>query len=112
VPVPDDIERRTVVDVVWGHAHQQPHKLALIATSVDGTVKRLTYEELVRHAESVAAGLRDYDITAGDHIGIALSNVIAYEFVLTELACARLGAVAVLINPGSKHDEHVGELVD
>jgi acyl-CoA synthetase (AMP-forming)/AMP-acid ligase II len=105
VPVPDDIERRTVVDVVWGHAQRQPHKLALIATSVDGTVKRLTYEELVRHAESVAAGLRDYDITAGDNIGIALSNVIAYEFVLTELACARLGAVAVLINPGSKHDE-------
>jgi fatty-acyl-CoA synthase len=105
VPAPNDIERRTVVDVVWGHAQQQPHKLALIAASVDGTVKRLTYEELVHHAESVAAGLRDFDITAGDHIGIALSNVTAYEFVLTELACARLGAVAVLINPGSKHDE-------
>ena len=105
MPLPDDIEQRTVVDVVWGHARQQPHKLALVATSVDGTVKRLTYEELVRHAESAAAGLRAYDIAEGDHVAIALSNVMAYELVLTELACARLGAVAVLINPGSKPDE-------
>jgi hypothetical protein len=46
VPLPEDIRWHTVVDAVWGHAHQQSDKLALVASSLDGTVKRLTYEEL------------------------------------------------------------------
>jgi acyl-CoA synthetase (AMP-forming)/AMP-acid ligase II len=105
VPLPEDIRWHTVVDAVWGHAHQQSDKLALVASSLDGTVKRLTYEELAGRAEDVAAGLRERGIGKGDHVGIALGNSAAYEFVLTELACLRLGAVAVLINPGSKRDE-------
>ncbi|MEM5433007.1 class I adenylate-forming enzyme family protein [Cupriavidus oxalaticus] len=105
VPLSEDNERHTIVDIIWGHASRQPQKLALVACSLDGTVKRLTYEELANRAEDVAAGLRDHGIVPGDHVAIVLGNAAAYEFVLTELACARLGAVAVLVNPGSKRDE-------
>jgi len=105
VPMPTDIQWQTAVEVVWEHARQHPEKLALVVSSVDGTVKRLTYQELSRQAEDVAAGLHECGIVKGDHVGIALGNSAAYEFVLTELACLRLGAVAVLINPGSKRDE-------
>jgi acyl-CoA synthetase (AMP-forming)/AMP-acid ligase II len=114
VPLPEDIRWHTVVDVVWGHARRQPDKLALVASSLDGTVKRLTYEELAGQADEVAASLRECGIVKGDHVGIALGNSAAYEFVLTELACLRLGAVAVLINPGSKRDElrHALSLTD
>jgi acyl-CoA synthetase (AMP-forming)/AMP-acid ligase II len=105
VPLPEDIRWHTVVDVVWGHARQQRDKLALVAPSLDGTVKRLTYEDLAGRAEDVAAGLREHGIARGDHVAIVLGNSAAYEFVLTELACLRLGAVVVLVNPGSKRDE-------
>jgi acyl-CoA synthetase (AMP-forming)/AMP-acid ligase II len=105
VPLPEDIEWKTTVEIIWGHASRQPHKLALVACSLDGTIKRLTYEQLASRAEDVAAGLRDHGIVPGDRVAIVLGNAAAYEFVLTELACARLGAVAVLINPGSKRDE-------
>jgi non-ribosomal peptide synthetase component F len=105
VPLPDDIQWRTIVEMIRGHASRQPQKLALVACSLDGTVKRLTYEELANRAEDIAAGLRDYGIALGDHVAIALGNNAAYEFVLTEFACARLGAVVVMINPGSKRDE-------
>jgi long-subunit acyl-CoA synthetase (AMP-forming) len=71
VPLPEDIRWHTVVDAVWGHAHQQSDKLALVASSLDGTVKRLTYEELAGRAEDVAAGLRERGIGKGDHVGIA-----------------------------------------
>jgi acyl-CoA synthetase (AMP-forming)/AMP-acid ligase II len=114
VPLPEDIRWHTVVDVVWGQARQQPDKLALVASSLDGTVKRLTYGELAGRSEDVAAGLLECGIVEGDHVAIALGNSAAYEFVLTELACLRLGAVAVLINPGSKRDEllHALSLTD
>ena len=105
VPLPEDIEWKTIVEMIWGHAGRQPQKLALVACSLDGTVKRLTYEQLTKRAEDVAAGLRDHGIVPGDHVAIVLGNAAAYEFILTELACARLGAVTVLINPGSKRDE-------
>ena len=105
VPMPEDIKWQTAVEVVWEHAMQYPERRALVASSVDGAVKRLTYQELSSRAEDVAAGLHECGIVKGDRVGIALGNSAAYEFVLTELACLRLGAVAVLINPGSKRDE-------
>src|SRR5258708_35181999 len=59
VPLPEDIRWHTAVDVVWGHASRQPDKLALVASSLDGTLKRLTYEELAGRARDVSAGLRE-----------------------------------------------------
>ena len=43
VPLPEDIEWETTVEIIWGHASRQPHKLALVACSLDGTIKRLTF---------------------------------------------------------------------
>ncbi len=58
---------------------------------------RWTYRELAQRAERFAAGLYRLGIRPGDRVGIWSPNNA--EWVVTQLATARLGAILVNINP-------------
>jgi fatty-acyl-CoA synthase len=56
-----------------------------------------TYAELQRRVDQLAAGLLALGIVPGDRVGIWGPN--SAEWVLTQLATAKLGAIMVCINP-------------
>lgn len=58
---------------------------------------RMTYGELYRKIEAIAAGLRDRGLRPGDRVILQFPNCI--EFVLAVYACLRLGAIPVLTLP-------------
>ncbi len=58
---------------------------------------RWSYGELVEEVDRLATGLLALGIEPGDRVGIWSPN--RYEWVLTQFATARLGAVMVCINP-------------
>jgi fatty-acyl-CoA synthase len=58
---------------------------------------RLTFAQLVVEVEGVARGLTGLGLEAGDRIGVWSTNCV--EWVLLHLACARIGAVLVNVNP-------------
>jgi long-chain acyl-CoA synthetase len=62
---------------------------------VSGDV-RLTYQALEQRIAMMAGGLRAQGIDRGDRIAMLISN--RSEFLITLLACLRLGAIAVPVN--------------
>ncbi|WP_027245929.1 AMP-binding protein [Leisingera daeponensis] len=58
---------------------------------------RMTYAELARRADELAAGLLELGVGKGDRVGIWSPN--RCEWVLTQFATARIGAILVTINP-------------
>ena len=58
---------------------------------------RWTYGELVAEVDRLAMGLLALGIEPGDRVGIWSPN--CYEWVLTQFATARIGAIMVCINP-------------
>ena len=58
---------------------------------------RFTFAQLVVEVEGVARGLTGLGLEAGDRIGVWSTNCV--EWVLLHLACARIGAVLVNVNP-------------
>jgi fatty-acyl-CoA synthase len=77
--------------LVFSH-QQEPHQQ-----------KRLTWAELLRETERVAAGLLALGLQPGDRVGIWASNCV--EWVLLQYACARARLVLVNVNPAYRsHD--------
>lgn len=64
---------------------------------------RWTWAELRRQADALAAGLAGLGLATGDRVGILAPNCA--EWVLTQLATARLGLVLVSINPAYRMHE-------
>jgi len=62
----------------------------------------LTYDDLRRRSQSLAAGLSDLGITAGDTVAVWLGN--RPEWVTTQLAASYLGASVVAVN--SRYRRH------
>lgn len=58
---------------------------------------RLTYRAFAAEVDRLAAGLLALNIDKGDRVGIWSPN--RYEWVLTQFATARIGAILVNINP-------------
>lgn len=90
-----------VASVIDGHPDSA---MALIAP--DDTV--ITYGELRQRVEAARAGLAALGVEAGDRVAIVLGNTPS--FVVSYLAVAGLGGVAVLCNPGSPQAELEREL--
>ena len=59
--------------------------------------ERLSWHDLARRSDDVAAGLLALGIGRGDRVGIWAPNRV--EWVLTQFATARIGAILVNINP-------------
>jgi fatty-acyl-CoA synthase len=58
---------------------------------------RWTYSEFNQKVDELAAGLLSLGIITGDRVGIWGLN--SYEWVLTQMATAKIGAILVCINP-------------
>lgn len=79
-------------DLLKRHAVDRPRQVAL----VEGPI-RLTWNELDGRVSRLASSLWNKGVRQGDAIGLLLPNSCA--FVTTFLAAARIGAVAVPVNP-------------
>lgn len=69
---------------------------------VDG-LRRLTYRELAEQVDSLAAGLADMGVSAGDRVALLLGNRLEYPVIL--YACAVMGAIAVPLSLRQSADE-------
>ena len=65
--------------------------------------RRLTYAELAAEVDALALGLLAAGIAKGDRVGIWAPNCA--EWVLTQYATAKLGAILVNINPAYRTSE-------
>jgi len=89
-------------DIPWLLEHwadRKPDHVALVWSPREGDARRWTYAELLRDVRRVTAGLADRGIVRGDKVLVHAEN--CPEMVLSWLACATLGAVAVTTNTKS-----------
>ena len=84
----------TISDALRQTTERFPDQEALVACHQD---VRLTFAELSAEVERTARGLAGLGLRARDRIGVWSTNCI--EWVLMQLACARIGAVLVNVNP-------------
>ena len=69
-----------------------PDKISIVADRADrDQALRLSYRELGDRVERVANSLRALGVDAGDFVTVQLPNW--WEFVVTSLACGRIGAI-------------------
>ncbi len=80
----------TLADIVMRHGSRDAVVLA-------GERRILSYSEFARQTDRLAAGLLALGIAKGDRVGIWSPNRL--EWVLTQFATARIGAILVNINP-------------
>lgn len=92
------ITRVNVGDALTRTAGRMPDAPAV----VDGE-RRWTYDQLNRRVNQVANGLAGRGYTRGDALALASGN--SCEFLVTYLACAKLGLVCVPMNLGWRADE-------
>jgi len=65
--------------------------------------RRLTYRDLVRETDRLARGLMALGVARGERVGIwSVDNV---EWILVQLATAKIGAVLVNVNPANRQRE-------
>lgn len=81
----------TVWRLIAGRADAAPDAPALI----DGT-RRLSYAQMMRAADRIAADLVARGVTRGDRVAVLSENRL--EYGLTQLACAKLGAMVACLN--------------
>ena len=94
------IARSTIGDVLDRQADRYPDLDALVNTE---TGERHTYREFQAEVERLARGLMAVGIRKGDHVGIWATNYT--EWVLTQFATAKIGAVLVNVNPAYRTHE-------
>ncbi|NND69604.1 MAG: AMP-binding protein [Halioglobus sp.] len=84
----------TIGQCLENKANEQPDHPALVVCHQD---IRWTYREFLTEVDRLAAGLLALGTQPGDRVGIWAPN--CYEWVLTQFATARIGAILVCINP-------------
>ncbi|MEM9036003.1 MAG: long-chain fatty acid--CoA ligase [Actinomycetota bacterium] len=80
-------------DWISHHADNRPGREAIRDL---GTDRSFTYAELDRRIDSVAAYLTSLGVGRGDRVGVLAHNGV--EFFDVQFACARIGAICVLLN--------------
>jgi fatty-acyl-CoA synthase len=68
-----------------------------------GSARRWTYTELAADVDALALGLLEMGIAKGDRVGIWAPNCA--EWILTQYATAKIGAILVNINPAYRTRE-------
>ncbi len=90
----------TIADHFHAVCNRFPEREAVVSMPQN---RRLTYSELRFQVDLLAWGLLETGIERGDRIGIWATNNI--EWLLLQLATARIGAVLVNINPAYRPKE-------
>ena len=84
----------TIAEAFGETAQRFPDNLALVSRHQN---TRLTFAELNAEVERTARGLAGLGLRADDRVGVWSTNCI--EWILLHLACTRIGAVLVNVNP-------------
>ena len=92
----------TIPEHFAGTAARVPTQEAIVSLHQG---RRLTYAELAEQIDRVAAGLLGLGIGKGDRVGVWSTNNI--EWLLLQMATARMGAILVNINPAYRRRELV-----
>lgn len=90
----------TIPEALARTAARLPDHIALVSRH-QGI--RLTWQQLAAQVEQVARGFTGLCLGPGDRIGMWSSNCA--QWVLVQLACARIGAVLVNVNPAYRSHE-------
>jgi fatty-acyl-CoA synthase len=94
----------TVGDLLDGQAEAAPDKEALVYRYPEiGLNLRLTYAAMRDETNRVARGLLALGIRLGDHVALLASNLP--EWILLEMALAKIGAVLVTVNTNLRQAE-------
>ena len=83
----------TVIKVVRGVVQRQPDKPALLSKDKKGEWVTITYAQLAALSEQFGAGLLDFGMKRGDHIGIISDN--RKEWIIADQGILGIGAVDV-----------------
>jgi len=81
-------------------AAQHPHKIAIV-----GKPRRVTYGELAALANRAGNALRELGVSGGDRVLIVLPD--SAEFIASFFATAKIGAVAVPVNPYARSADFI-----
>ena len=92
--------RLPIGDILDLQTQRFPDREALVHAA---TGDRLTYREFHAEVERVARGLMAIGIEKGQHVGIWATNYT--EWVLSQFATAKIGAVLVTVNPAYRTHE-------
>ena len=92
--------RLPIGDILDQQTDRYADREALVHTA---TGHRFTYREFHAEVERVARGLMSIGIAKGQHVGIWATNYT--EWVLTQFATAKIGAVLVNVNPAYRTHE-------
>jgi benzoate-CoA ligase family protein len=76
-------------------AREHPERVAIL-----GEPRAVTYGDLAREVNRVAAALRRSGVSPGDRVLIVIPD--SFEFILSFFGAARIGAIAVPVNPLSR----------
>lgn len=93
---PEDVTllKSTLYSAFRAQAHQQQERAALI---VYESGARFSYKELLEKTDRTANGLYDLGLRKGDRLGVWMPNNA--EWLLLQLATAKLGVILVALNP-------------
>src|SRR5689334_14626295 len=83
---------KTFVDFVREHAEQKPDATALIFKG-----RRMSWAQLDEQSNALAGALHRIGVKAGDRVAMLLPN--CPQFVISELAIWKLGAIVAPENP-------------
>lgn len=84
----------TIGLLLEGSAKKYAERTAIISIHQN---KQLTFSELLERSDQLAAGLSKLNLQKGDRLGMWGPNSI--EWIVTMMACARLGLIFVSLNP-------------
>ncbi|CAH2108074.1 unnamed protein product [Euphydryas editha] len=99
-PGSEPLTHATLGDVIAETAHKYPGRVAIRSVHEDIT---LTYEDLLKQADSLGCALRANGFQKGDRLGIWSHNCAGWAVAL--VAAARVGLISVFINPMYEKDE-------
>ena len=92
--------RSTIGDILDSQTSRFPEREALVHV---GSAVRFTYREFQAEVDRIARGLLSLGISKGQHVGIWATNYT--EWLLTQYATAKIGAVLVTVNPAYRTHE-------
>lgn len=90
----------TIGDVLDSQTARFPEREALVHVSSEA---RYTYRQFQAEVDRIARGLMSLGIEKGQHVGIWATNYS--EWLLTQYATAKIGAVLVTVNPAYRTHE-------
>ena len=99
--------RMNYVATALGH---DPARVAVIAEGEEGTVRRLTFDQLEREVARFSSGLRALGVRKGDRVGIFLPLTV--DCAVAVLAIGAIGAVYIPIFSGYGAEAIAGRLRD